>query len=336
MSRNLFEYDPLIGFRFIPGIRARVGHESGGYLVRCNEAGFRCDHEVATAKPVGTFRLILLGDSYSAGDGVSNGHRFGDLIEARFDRMQVLNFALPGSGTDQQYLAFREHARHLEYDLVLFCPMVENVRRNTATHRITANTADGRLVCRPKPYFRLSEGGLELHNTPVPKQVQPVPDEQPEAEALNGDSPLRNAARSLYRRFPAFHCFAQRVRRISDPHEYDDAKDPGWLLMKAILTACAADAAAPLLICPLPTFGHINRCLRADAYRQRFEELSTLANVKVIDILPDFWRLDPAQRKACRFEHDEHPTRLGHQVIADAIEPYVRAYYESDGSDRSV
>ena len=46
MARNLFEYHPVLGYRFIPGLIARVSHEAGGYLVRCNQAGFRCDHEV--------------------------------------------------------------------------------------------------------------------------------------------------------------------------------------------------------------------------------------------------------------------------------------------------
>ena len=45
VSRQLLRDDPVIGVRYLPGIRERVEHEGGGYLVRTNAAGFRCDHE---------------------------------------------------------------------------------------------------------------------------------------------------------------------------------------------------------------------------------------------------------------------------------------------------
>ena len=34
MFRQLLEYHPRIGHRFIPGLKARIEHEGGGYLVR--------------------------------------------------------------------------------------------------------------------------------------------------------------------------------------------------------------------------------------------------------------------------------------------------------------
>ena len=41
--RQYLEYDPIVGWRFIPGVRVRIPHEGGGYLVRANELGFRSD-----------------------------------------------------------------------------------------------------------------------------------------------------------------------------------------------------------------------------------------------------------------------------------------------------
>ena len=86
------------------------------------------------------------GLSFTAGDGVSNRHRFGDVLEKRLGNVEVLNFGLPGSGTDQQLLTFREYAKDLEYDLLLICPFVENIERIVATHRKTVNFSDGKLV----------------------------------------------------------------------------------------------------------------------------------------------------------------------------------------------
>ena len=36
MSRQLFQYHPTVGYHFVPGLKARVEHEAGGYLMRTN------------------------------------------------------------------------------------------------------------------------------------------------------------------------------------------------------------------------------------------------------------------------------------------------------------
>ena len=192
------------------------------------------------------------------------------------------------------------------------------------------NTTDGGLVKRTKPYF-LPNGDLKLHNTPVPKEVMPVVDSEIEEHA-DAKGPLylrlQGTVRSLYQRYPGFHCFMQRVRDIRSPIEYEDPENPGWQLMKAILTAWAHESTTNVVICPLPTFSHIYKCMRADSYRKRFAELATLPHVEVADILPDFWQLDGRRRKDCRFRVDDHPSRLGHQVIADALARSVQKYYD--------
>jgi len=104
MSRQLFQYPPTIGYHFVPGVRARVAHEGGGYLVRVNASGFRCDREFCRDKPAGIYRVLLFGDSCCAGDGVSNGQRYGDLLEQLLPGVEVFNHAISGTGTDQQYL----------------------------------------------------------------------------------------------------------------------------------------------------------------------------------------------------------------------------------------
>ena len=171
MSRQIHEYHELIGYRFIPGLTARVPHESGGYLVRTNETGFRCDHEVTREKPPGVFRVLLFGDSFTAGDGVSNQYRYGDLLEKRFKRLQILNFGLSGTGTDQQYLIFQEFAGDLEYDLLMICPHVGNIQRVVSRYRLVSERGLGKRGYLAKPFFELSDGQLVLRHVPVPKGI---------------------------------------------------------------------------------------------------------------------------------------------------------------------
>ena len=51
----------------------------------------------------------------TAGDGVNNGKRYTDLLESRLEGAEVLNFGMPGSGPDQQYLAYQTFAHEIDY-----------------------------------------------------------------------------------------------------------------------------------------------------------------------------------------------------------------------------
>jgi carbamoyltransferase len=328
MARNLYQYHPVTGYRFIAGIRARIRHEGGGYLVKANRAGFRCEHEAVPRKPDGVFRILLFGDSYTAGEGVSNRFRFGDILEALIPRVQVLNFGLPSSGTDQQYLTWREFAAGLDYDLLVICPMVENIRRNVQTHRLTQSAFDGRLVLRPKPYFVLDNGCLVLHHSPVPKAA--VADLQSgnvnrEGYGFHGGVHrfLRNLTWSIDQRVQGFRCLTQRLRRLALPEEYNSPQHPAWLLLREILRRWSRESRSPVVICPIPTFGHIEGCIRSDPYRERFSLLGHELGVKVIDILPLLLSESREVRRKLRFPHDEHPTSLCHQIIAQAMAPGV-------------
>src|SRR5215212_10148414 len=119
--RSVTQHHPAIGYTFIPGVKARVRlpNEETAYLVRANARGFRCDHEFVAEKRGGTRRALLFGDSFTAGDGVSNGKRYGDLLEQLIDGLEVYNFGLPGTETDQQYLAYQELAVGLEHDVLI-------------------------------------------------------------------------------------------------------------------------------------------------------------------------------------------------------------------------
>ena len=50
IQRQIFEYNDVLGYRFIPNIKARIQHESGGYLLRTNDCGFRCEHDFFVQK----------------------------------------------------------------------------------------------------------------------------------------------------------------------------------------------------------------------------------------------------------------------------------------------
>lgn len=107
--RQLYEYHPVVGYRYIPHLRARIAHEGGGYLIQVNEQGFRSDRPFAPARTPGHQRILVFGDSFTAGDAVPNRQRYTDLLEAHLTAaggtpVEIYNFGLSSTGTDQQYL----------------------------------------------------------------------------------------------------------------------------------------------------------------------------------------------------------------------------------------
>src|ERR1043165_5846183 len=171
MWRSVTQHHPTIGYTFIPGVKSRVilPNENVGYLIKVNEHGFRCEHEFVAERREGKARALLFGDSFTAGDGVSNSRRYGDQLELRIPNLEVYNFGLPGTGTDQHYLAYREFAAGIEHDLLILGVTVENIGRVAARFRPYVNE-EGETVIYAKPYYVLEESGLALKNVPVAKE----------------------------------------------------------------------------------------------------------------------------------------------------------------------
>lgn len=322
MSRRLFEYHPVIGYRFIPGLKARVPNETGGYLVRVNSTGFRCDHEF-TAKKSGRRRVLVFGDSFSAADGVSNGKRWSDLLEQSVADLEVYNFALPGTGTDQQYLAYREYGAGTECDLLLIAVLVENIRRIVSRYRMYQND-QGEEVAYAKPYFELVGDELKLCQVPPPRE--PLTPEAMSDEArghVDRGGRLR-LLRSVVNRL-GLKALAQRVTRYQPVAEYNSPKHPAWLLMRAILRKWIGEHKGPVLLMPLPLYQFVERTSDPTCYQRRFAELAAETGCRVHDPLPDLWRYAAAERRAFRFEHDVHPTPAGHAAIAASLAPVVQS-----------
>lgn len=335
MQRSLFEYHPVLGYRFIPGLKTRVPHEGGGYLVQVNGSGFRCRHEVTREKSPGTRRILLFGDSHTAGDGVSNGKRFGDVLETLLPgNVQVLNFGLPGTGTDQQYLAWREFAAGLEHDLLLLVVQIENIQRVAARYRYY-NDEQGRRVLYAKPYFELTGSQLALRQVPPP----PAPLDPAALPELDGGAVDQVA------RYPLLSGIVRSVTRadwakkllvssgIKDrvqgavgyqpvPH-YSSPGNPAWLLLAAILREWVREHRGPTLLVPLPFYHYVSGLSDARPYRARFRELAGTLDCAFFDPLPSLQAHDREAIRRMYFENDGHLTAEGHAAVAAALAPAV-------------
>jgi len=111
----------------------------------------RSDREYPLSRPDGRHRIVLFGDSYTAGFGVQNGERFSDLLERSYPNLDVLNFGLDGTGTDQQLLIYETLAKPFEADAHIFAIYVKNTMRNQVDMLPTRDPESDAVWYRSKP-----------------------------------------------------------------------------------------------------------------------------------------------------------------------------------------
>lgn len=296
--RQVFEYHSVIGWWHLPNLYARIPLGETLHVLQTNAAGMRSSRDYPKTTPAGRKRIVFLGDSYTAGDGVSNGQRFTDVLEARHPSLDAMNFGLNGSGTDQQLLIFENMARHYEADAYVFCICVENIARNMYTCFPSFSFRERLVVYRAKPYFELGENGLSLKNQPVPNEKRP-------ADSL-GDW------KCTFPYIPGDPDYYGIYRQPDSPH---------WQLMKAILQRFLEQVRGkPVFIAPMPMYNHYLGEFQP-LYLQRFAELDQPENkVHLIDVLPALMQPTLETRQEFRFKNDPHYTAKAHQIIADSLD----------------
>ena len=271
--RQYLSYHPVIGWWFIPNLRATIPHEGKSYLLQTNSLGMRSDREYPLSRPDGRHRIILLGDSYTAGDGVENGARFSDLLEKSYPNLDVLNFGLDGTGTDQQLLIYETLAKPFEADAYIFAIYVKNIMRNQVDMLPTRDPESDAVWYRSKPYFTLDQDRLVLHNQPVPK------------ERISEEESLRMVTSELYRFSWVRLSTSRPVERVARalgnrvmpkwilriPYRgYDSEKSAAWQLMRGIIGRFTSQVRGKtVFILPLPDRAHFMRNLKP-IYLDRF------------------------------------------------------------------
>ena len=112
----------------LPARRDRGEQYTWGRLVENNEYGFR-ERSFSTPKPPGTYRIMVLGDSFTWGVGLAAEERYTAIAEellkeTSFDlEFEVLNFGISGLPTTAERDILREYGSRVDPDLVVvgFC-----------------------------------------------------------------------------------------------------------------------------------------------------------------------------------------------------------------------
>ena len=156
-------FDPVRGRVLEPGMEGWFRYEGNAY-VKINSAGFR-DVEHPIEKPRGTYRILILGDSYTEARQVSLENTFGRKVEHQLqscgrllpNKVEVINFGVPGYGNAEELITLRSRGWAYDPDLVLTMffsgnDLIDNFPR--------AELREPEYI--PRPYFHLDQGELKL------------------------------------------------------------------------------------------------------------------------------------------------------------------------------
>lgn len=154
--------DPYCGTRLRPGFEGWWRKEGAAYI-RINRNGFR-HGERTPAKPPGTWRVAVLGDSFIEAFQVPDEQTFCAQLERRLQscsaladrRVEVLNFGVSGYGTAQELLMLRHYVWQYEPDLVLMAVFPGNDLRNNSAELESYQV---------RPFYRLQSGELVLDDS---------------------------------------------------------------------------------------------------------------------------------------------------------------------------
>ena len=156
---NFWQPDPVTGSSLRPGMEGWQRDEGRAY-VKISAQGLR-DREHSISKPAGTYRIVILGDSYAEAMQVDVERTFWSLLPKRLascgfapgKRVETLNFGVSGYGTAHELLTLQERVWPYSPDMVLLAFFPGNDVRNNS------KALEGE---KGRAYFSLKDGKLFL------------------------------------------------------------------------------------------------------------------------------------------------------------------------------
>ena len=129
---NFYLPDAKLGWVLNPNSHGWFKDEGRAYFA-VNAAG-RHDEDVPTSKPPGTFRIAVLGDSFTEAKQVPIEQNFCSLVQnglkncpaLHASRVELLNFGVAGYGTTQELLQMRERVWQYSPDMVMLMFFIGN------------------------------------------------------------------------------------------------------------------------------------------------------------------------------------------------------------------
>ena len=126
--------DSILGYRYVPGAVWRFRHPEYEVEYAINGEGFRDAKPHPVPKPPGTQRVLLLGDSFTFGQGVAYEETWPVLAERELERggakVDLVKAGVQGMDTRTEYILLRRHARRYQPDAVVVGFLINDLYTN--------------------------------------------------------------------------------------------------------------------------------------------------------------------------------------------------------------
>lgn len=134
-----------------------------GKFLSTNSKGLRGKTEFDYRKKPGTIRIVILGDSMTFGDEVSDNETYSYYLQKFIPQAEIINLGVHGYGHDQMLILLMEEGLKYEPDYVILGFNPHNMSRNLLGFRDYA-----------KPKFVWDGKQLKRRGTPVPSPAETI------------------------------------------------------------------------------------------------------------------------------------------------------------------
>jgi lysophospholipase L1-like esterase len=287
------------------------------YSFTTNTDGFRGQREYRRPKPVGTRRVLAIGDSFTFGIGVDDAESYPAQLERRLSRLcasrpvQVVNAGVGGFGTSQQLVLLERVGLTFQPDLVVLGVFVNDPEDNllAGLHYVRGDT----LLNKPISAVPRMPGAKRWLNT------------VPGYDWLVSHSVLANWLRELY---------FKRGKQLQSPSapadtqvsEAEQDTTGAWLLTERLLARMknVVDRhGSRFLVVLIPDRAELHAHLTG-----RSSEAATVSRLRQICVKERLDCLDlsawikskaAVPAPALYFPHDGHFNADGYGVLAEAV-----------------
>ena len=263
-----------------------VATRGGGPAIVANHLGYR-EREVPAKSP-GRYRIVVVGDSFTWGQGIEAGERFSNLLEDFLGpQYEVFNFGRPGNNLPE-HLDVLEEAMRVSPDFVLL--------------QLYINDFEMPQMERPRPYSLLPaslDRTLEQSSVLYDLMNQQWANLQPTLGVVDS-----------YERY-----MARNLRDPAGPH----SRMAFGMLKQFIERARRAGVACGTVMFPAPDAMGPNGSRYPFGYLHEGVRLTCASeHIQCLDLLPDFSTIhDPRTMWVSPF--DAHPNAMANRRAAEQI-----------------
>jgi len=336
--------DSIVHHRFTPNASGRYQSVEFDTRYSINSLGLR-DKEYSAKKPSEVVRILMLGDSFTEGDGVESNETFSKALETYFDtasttqKCQIINAGVGSYSPLLEYLYMKNYGLSLNPDLVILNFDLSDVFDDIQYSQLA----------------RFDSNGIAIGVSPAPEHIS----ESRVVRALTGIKDFLKEHTRTYNfiriRIDRYLEGARHEGNFSGDVSHDkyamlrekqQARDGGdWsqsfkyiLQLRDLLHARNIDfwlTVYPYGLQVSPREWNLGRqfwgfksdTVYACSPQSKMEDFCRRNGIKVINMCDAFKHASQATYPLF-LEYNGHWTPAGHRVAADALKPEIAAYLE--------